>query len=146
MAAEPDDGAETVAEPADVWHGVVISEGLRDPTLINDLRVVGARISTDDQPVDDHGTLGRWHLYWVDVTPTQIDLLQSGTLHEWYAHFWRGSRLLVVYDDTRFELVRDDRATWTPAIEHGLQQGLRPEWLDFSTDGSTRELAQPRPY
>jgi hypothetical protein len=43
-------------------------------------------------------------------------------------------RLLVVYDHARFSMHRHDQTTWQAAIEHGLQQGLRPEWLDFPAD------------
>jgi hypothetical protein len=130
----------TAADPGPAWRGVVIAEGLRDPTLINNLRVARAYITGDDQPIDEHGRLGRWHLYWVDVTPAEIDLIQSHTVHAWYAHFWTGNRLLVVYDDARFELARDDQSTWEPAVSHGLRQGLLPEWLDFPTDDGVGEL------
>jgi hypothetical protein len=130
----------TAADPGLAWRGVVIAEGLRDPTLINNLRVARAYITGDDQPIDEHGRLGRWHLYWVDVAPAEIDLIQSHTVHAWYAHFWTGNRLLVVYDDARFELARDDQSTWEPAVSHGLRQGLLPEWLDFPTDDGVGEL------
>ncbi len=133
------DAAETTVRPGKRWRGVVIAEGLRDPTVINGLHVVGASISSADQPIDEHGSLGRWHLYWVDVATDQISLIQVHTLHEWYAHFWRDNLLVVVYDNARFDMVRDDPATWAPAIEHGLRQGLRREWLDFPTDDSLGE-------
>ncbi len=122
------------------WRGVVIAEGLRDPKIINNLRVVGAHITADDLPVDEDGNRGRWHLYWIDAAPEDIGLIQSHTLHTWYAHFWTGNQLVVVYDDARFDLSRDDQSTWESAISHGLRQGLPREWLDFPTDGTTGEL------
>ena len=70
------------------WRGVVIAEGLNDPALINDLQVTKAFITGDDQPLDEDGTQGRWHLYWVDVSDDQIDLIQATTRYAWYAHFW----------------------------------------------------------
>ena len=123
------------------WRGVVIAEGLHDPALINDLRVTTAFITSEGQPLDEDGTEGRWHLYWVDVPDEEIDRIQAGTRHAWYAHFWRDDRLLVVYDDARFSMHRHDQTTWQAAIEHGLQQGLRPEWLDFPTDDSPGTMA-----
>lgn len=51
-----------------------------------------------------------------------------------------GSRylpLVVVYDDARFDLARDESSTWEPAIDHGLGQGLLREWLDFPADDTT---------
>jgi hypothetical protein len=81
------------------WRGVVIAEGLHDPTVINDLRVTRAFITGEGQPLDEDGTGGRWRLYWVDVSDEEIDRIQAGTRHAWYAHFWRDDRLLVVYDE-----------------------------------------------
>lgn len=123
------------------WRGVVIAEGLHDPTLINDLRVTRAFITDEGQPLDEEGTVGRWHLYWVDVSDDEINRIQAGTRDAWYAHFWRGDRLLVVYDEARFSMHRHDQSTWQPAVDHGLQRGLRPEWLDFPTDDSAGTLA-----
>jgi hypothetical protein len=123
------------------WRGVVIAEGLHDPTVLNALRVDGAYITQDGQPLDEDGTKGRWHLYWVDVSDVDVDKIQAGTRCGWYAHFWQGERLLVVFNDARFALGRHDQSTWEPAIDHGLQQGLRRDWLDFPTDESTGDLA-----
>ncbi len=120
---------------------MVIAEGLNDPALINDLQVTKAFITGDDQPLDEDGTQGRWHLYWVDVSDDQIDLIQATTRYAWYAHFWQDDRLLVVYNDARFDLHRHDQSTWQAAIDHGLEQGLRREWLDFPTDDSVGTLA-----
>jgi len=125
---------------AERWRGVVIAEGLHDPTLINDLRVTRVFITAEGQPLDEDSAEGRWHLYWVDVSDDDIDRIRAATHHHWYAHFWRGERVLVVYDDARFDMHRYDQSTWQPAIDHGLEQGLRREWLDFPTDDSAGTL------
>jgi hypothetical protein len=106
------------------------------------LRVTRAFITGEGQPLDEVGTAGRWHLYWVDVSDDEIGQVQAGTRHGWYAHFWRDDQLLVVYDDARFSMHRHDQVTWQPAVDHGLQQGLRPECLDFPTDASAGTLAR----
>lgn len=121
------------------WLGVVIAESLRDPALLNELQVVGAHITRDQLPVDESGS-GRWHLYWTRVPSAHVDLVGRWIKHGWYAHFWSDERLLVVYDDARFEMDRFDRSTWVTAIEHGLGQGLRREWLDFPTDDTVGDL------
>jgi hypothetical protein len=123
------------------WRGLVIAEGLYDPALVNDLQVTKAFITRDEHPLDEDGTEGRWHLYWVDASEDQIDQIRAATRHACYAHFWQGERLLVVYDDARFEMHRHDQSTWQAAIDHGLAQGLRREWLDFPTDDSAGTLA-----
>ena len=133
-------GHDVVVDDRGRWRGVVIAEGLHDPTLINDLRVTKVFITGDRQPLDEDGTEGRWHLSWVDVSGDQIDQIQAGTRHAWYAHFWQDDRLLVIYDDARFSMHRNDQTTWRAAVDHGIQQGLRPEWLDFPADDSTGTL------
>lgn len=69
----------------------MIAEGLRDPALVNDLRVIRAFITGDGLPLDS-GAEGRWHLYWVDVSDDEIDGIQAATRHAWYAHFWQAER------------------------------------------------------
>lgn len=123
------------------WRGVVIAEALHDPALINELQVSGAFITGEGQPLGADDAAGRWHMYWVDVTDKEITRVQVGTRHGWYAHFWQDDRLIVVYADARFELSRRDQLTWQPAIDHGLKQGIRREWLDFPTDDSAGTLA-----
>jgi len=75
-----------------------------DPALLNDFRVSRTFITGEGQPLDEEGAVGRCHLYWVDVPDAEIDRVQAGTRHGWYAHFWQGDRLVVVFDDARFEL------------------------------------------
>jgi hypothetical protein len=104
------------------------------------IAVTKAFITSEGQPLDEAGTEGRWHLYWVDVPAAEIDRIQAGTRHAWYAHFWRADELVVVYDEARFSIHRYDQSTWKPALEHGLGQGLRREWPDFPTDSSVGVL------
>lgn len=117
------------------WHGIVIAESLEDPALINDLTIYGAHIGDEGLPIDYDGGLGRWHTYWVEVSDSDIDLVQRDLLHGWYAHFWRGDDLLVVYDDERFRLSRAAPATWDTARAHGRAQGIPDAELDFLTAG-----------
>jgi hypothetical protein len=114
-------------------RGVVIAEGLEDPTVINGLRVVRTQISPDGQPIDYEGGKGRWHLYWLDADDATVDLIQQQTKRGRYAHFWADDRLIVVFNDARFEVSRADRSTWLPAIEHGVRQGIPEQELDFLT-------------
>jgi hypothetical protein len=121
----------TEPEAAD-FDGCVIGESLRDPTLVNHLRVWRAWISPDAILSDDQGTLAPWHIYWVTCTATEIDRIQKGLKPwRWYAHFWKVARMIVVYCDARFEIDRFDRSTWTPAVEHGRRKGIPEEQLDF---------------
>jgi hypothetical protein len=116
------------------FRGVVIAEGLKDPTLVNALTVYPAQVTDDGVPIDYDGHLGRRHLYWIQADQQTISAVQRNTNRGWYAHFWEGDRLIVVYNDASFEASRGDPYSWRPAIEHGERQGIPPDELDFVTE------------
>jgi len=112
--------------------GCVIGESLRDPTLVNRLRVWRAWVSAEELLSDDQGTMSRWHIYWISCDATHVDRIQSALKPwRWYAHFWRDDDMVVVYYDARFQMRRSDRSTWAPAVEHGRAKGIPDEQLDF---------------
>ena len=117
--------------PEEAFKGCIIAESLVDPTIINRFSIIKAEITEDLLEIDFEGNLGRWHIYYVVCSERQIDALQPVLLRGWYAHFWRGERVLVVYPDERFEIVKTDEATWSAAIEHGVAMGIPREQLDF---------------
>lgn len=38
--------------------------------------------------------------------------MQPYILRGWYAHFWKENKIIVVYNDKQFELVKNNRSTW----------------------------------
>jgi len=116
------------------WVGWVIAEGLSDPTIINKCSVSKVEITEDNMPIDYEGNVGRWHCYKLECSRKQIDTLQHYVLRGWYAHFWKGNKIIVVYNNKQFELVKNDKSTWKEAIEHGKKQGIPENELDFLTD------------
>jgi len=116
------------------WKGGIIAEGLSDPTIINKFSVYEATISKDNMPIDYKGNVGRWHGYGVRCSRKEIDALQPYILSGWYAHFWRGNKIIVVFNDKQFELDKNDKTTWKEAIEHGKRHGIPKKELDFPTD------------
>jgi cupin fold WbuC family metalloprotein len=114
------------------FDGCIIAESLRDPTLIRGLDVWRAWISPRELACDDLGTSTRWHIYWISCSAADIDRIQAELEPwRWYAHFWRGESLIVIFCDARFHLRRADRASWAPAIEHGRAKGIPEDQLDF---------------
>ena len=116
------------------FKGVIIAEGLDDPAIINKFTVYKTRITKDDMPIDYEGHLGRWHIYHVMCSRAEIDELQPHILKGWYAHFWKDDKIIVVYNDRQFEILKDDKSTWKEAIEHGRAQGIPENELDFPTE------------
>ncbi len=116
------------------WKGIIISEGLEEPSVINEFDVYKARISKGDELIDDRGNKGRWHLYWVRATDKQVGTLTSRIRTGWYAHFWKARRLSVVFRDKKFALQAGEKSTWKEAVEYGKSVGIPEEQLDFPTD------------
>jgi len=116
------------------WKGSIIAEGLSDPTIIDKFSVYKATITEDNMPIDYEGNIGRWHVYEVRCSREEIDALQSYILRGWYAHFWNEDKIIVIYNDKQFELVKYDKRTWREAIEQGKAQGIPENELDFPTD------------
>jgi len=115
------------------YRGVIIAESLDDPTLLNAFLVYKARITEDNMPLDYEGNTGRWHIYYVRCSRDEIEELQQHVLRGWYAHFWKGNKIIVLYNDKRFEILQNDKSTWKQAIEHGRAQGIPENELDFPT-------------
>lgn len=72
--------------------GLIIAEGLDDPTIIKQFAVHRAAISAPTRPIDTAGTLGRRHYYWISCAPQDAaavaETLRALRLPGWYAHLW----------------------------------------------------------
>lgn len=116
------------------WKGIIISEGLREPSIINEFDVYKAQISKQDEPIDDAGNTGRWHFYWVSATDEQINSLTNQIKKGWYTHFWNKQKILAVFSGRQFEFKASDKQTWKDAIEYGRSVDITEEQLDFPTE------------
>jgi hypothetical protein len=120
------------------WKGVIIAEGLDDPTLIKGFTVFKVAISQPNRPIDTQGTLGRRHYYWITGTEDDreqvVETLERHTLPGWYAHLWDDQAITAIFHNRVFHLDRHDRRTWQEASAHGRAQGITDKELDFLTD------------
>lgn len=117
-----------------LWRGVVVSESLRDPTVLNGFSCRKFLITPDTLPLDEPGQVGRWHLYWLETEEVPWDVLEANMKPSWYGHFWKGRELRVIFSGKVFVMDTVDKATWAEAATYGLAQGIPPEQLDFSFD------------
>ncbi|HEY6421150.1 MAG TPA: hypothetical protein VIX59_19305 [Candidatus Binataceae bacterium] len=74
---------------------------------------------------------GRWHLYRVLCAESDVALFQSHLQPGWYAHFWHGEKLVVIFSDRRFDANLNARSTWSAAIAHGRTHDIPERQLDF---------------
>lgn len=110
------------------YKGTIIEESLTDNLILNDLEIIGFRISKDEKPAD------RWHLYTVMVSLDDIEKLAKNIKSKWYMHFWENKDVIAVFYGHKFEFNHDDKFTWEPAIKYGLSMGIPREQLDFLID------------
>lgn len=108
----------------DNYLGIIVEQSLRDPQVREALQVVAVK----------HGA--NWS-FWLDSAGVgeleeHIRVIQTNMVSDeyWYAHYFRGNELVVVFRDAVFR-VTTDPATWEPAIAHGLARGIPRNELDF---------------
>ena len=116
------------------WRGIVIGEGLSDPTILNKFKIFKIFITEKDKNIDYSGNKGRWHIYWLECNKNQIDEIQSKIIKGWYAHFWQNNNIVVVYEDKQFLIDKNNKETWKNAVLYGKEQGISESELDFPTE------------
>lgn len=108
------------------YLGVLIEQSLSNPRFVDSVQVI-------HRERDPHGT---WVFLVVRIAHesarTTFTSLQSAIAKDrpWYAHFFRGEELVVVYPD-RVYWMSTDPETWTDALDHGRRLGIPPGQLDF---------------
>jgi hypothetical protein len=108
------------------YLGVVIEQSLADRSCLETIEIVHREKDPN----------GDWVFLLVRVPEAGsagvFARLQSALrrYEPWYAHFFRGTELVVVYGDAVVATTTDP-ATWGPAIAHGVKLGIPEEQLDF---------------
>lgn len=108
------------------WLGVVIEQSLADRSILDAVEVV-------HRARDPNGT---WVFLVVRVpaegSAAAFARLQAALQRDaaWYAHFFRGTELVVVFGDAIVSMTTDP-ATWGPALAHGARRGIPEAQLDF---------------
>lgn len=110
---------------ASTYLGVLIEQSLRDPSVVDAVEVV-------HRQRDPHGT---WVFLLVRVprerSSAVFERLQSAfNAGQWYAHFFDGDDLIVVYPDAVFSM-KTDSTTWSSARAHGVGLGIPEAQLDY---------------
>lgn len=107
------------------YLGIIIEQCLKDAAVVSRFPIVSVRrgkawtfllASVPEQSLAEHVRLLQQHMVTDD---------------NWYAHYFRGNDLVVVYRDAVFP-VTTDPASWGEAVAHGLAAGIPLEQLDFT--------------
>ncbi len=117
-----------------LWKGVFISEALEDPRILYGFTCTKIKITSDQLPLDDKGTKGRWHMYWIQAMESDFDLFANNMKYNGYGHFWKDNTIQAIFQKRIFELDKHDKDTWSEAIAFGLSQNIEAGQLDFLTE------------
>jgi len=108
------------------YFGIVIEQSLADPAFSGTLDVAVRRQDPN----------GSWVFLLVRIAPErltgELERIRLAIAREepWYAHFFSGDDLAVVFADAIFRMTTDS-ASWQVAVDHGLALGIPAEQLDF---------------
>lgn len=108
------------------YLGIVIEQSLADPSWLDTVELVHREKDPD----------GTWVFLVVRVPEAEsaaaFARLRSALQRDdaWYAHFFRGTELVVVFRDAVVATTTDP-ATWGPATAHGARLGIPAAQLDF---------------
>jgi hypothetical protein len=118
-----------------VFKGFVLSESLKDPTVLNRLKHVKVVVERHDEV--RHGS-NIWHNFEIEVENKQINdvtkLLSRQMKPKWYAHFWDSKILYVVLPGKVFKIPREKEwksAEYLECKDYAMKQGVEERYLDF---------------
>jgi hypothetical protein len=113
-----------------MYKGLVISESLRNPSILNGVALI--RVKVEHHPTIDND-LKTWHDFKVQVGDDAIlsfcNQMAKEIKEKWYAHFWNADTLYVVLPGRVFKMPRE--RNWTSeayqeckkyAMEHGVEE------------------------
>ena len=109
------------------FHGIIIENSLKGSSILQAFRILSSR--TTQNPA--------WKMHKVAIEEIElqkaVDLLQQNLKEgePWYAHFYNGERLKIIFRDAAFDVSANDKNTWRKAVDHGLKLKIPPVQLDF---------------
>ena len=111
-----------------IYKGIIVEESLDEKSFLNMLQSLSTK------------KVGDWTLNTVLISKHQIEELPGYMANgPWYAHFWHGNEILVVFKDYTFKLISNKPETWRPAIGHGISIGIPRTQLNFIIDWLCRK-------
>ncbi len=106
-----------------IYKGIVVAESLEDPSILKNAQIL-------DTKKDILGTL-----HTTLISRNQIDALPEYIKDgPWYAHFWHGGEILVVFKHETFTIHPHHPEERQRAFAYGLEQGIDGDALDFPID------------
>ena len=109
----------------EMWKGCIVEESLDDNRVLNNLKAVKIRITSENNPEQ------RWHIYDSLLTEKDIERIRHHLKQSWYMHFWKDDVMMIFFKGKKFIVSATDKRTWKEAIDYGLSINIPEEQLDF---------------
>jgi hypothetical protein len=115
-----------------VWRGVFIEESLDDPSLLDEVTVVGSSAVR----LEEEAERGEFTFKRVEVPDkafgTVIARAAQAIKPAWYLHLVSGDQMKVVFRDRVFAVSRGDASALRAVVDYGVGQGIHPAQLDLA--------------
>ncbi len=117
-----------------MFKGFILSESLRDPTVLNNYKYTYVQIQKHPESQE----YPFWHLFKIEIIDEDItmvaDLIAKEIKHNWYAHFWNGEVVYIVFSEKIFTIPHETH--WSSKEFHqvkkyGMEHGIMERYLDF---------------
>jgi hypothetical protein len=133
-----------------VFKGFVLSESLKDPTVLNRLNNVKVVVERHDEMRNGPKI---WHDFEIVVESKKIievtKLLSRQMKMKWYAHFWDSRVLYVVLPGKVFKIPREKEwksAEYLECKEYAMKQGVEEQYLDFWLEEKPKKRSKPKTF
>ena len=110
------------------WKGCIVEESLEDTRVLNTIEIIKIKITSEEEPEK------RWHIYNALCSEEEIDKIHQQLKKSWYMHFWRDTKMIVLFKEKKYMLDRDNKDTWKEAVDYGLSINIPKEQLDFEIE------------
>jgi hypothetical protein len=110
------------------YEGCVVEESLEDIMQVNDYDVISVRVTEEEEEPKN------WHVYKIRADEAMIGRIAANLKDKWYAHFWEGRKMLVVFKRKKFEVNLDDDETKKPVVEYGVSVGIPEKFMDMGIE------------
>lgn len=118
-----------------MYYGVVESESLENPLILNSFNPIKIRIEHHPQSI----TSVYWHVYLLSVSDQSIreeaEKFATQMKYGWYAVFWNEEKAHIVFTNKIFILTKEDdwqSKEYLKVKEYGINHGIQAEYMDFN--------------
>lgn len=116
-----------------MFKGFILSESLKNPTILNVLKKIYVKVEKHTE-----SDIPFWHLFKIEIQEEKIEsitkIISSEMKESWYAHFWNGQIVYIVFSNKVFEIPQERKwlsPRFQEAKQYGIEHGVEERYLDF---------------